>query len=394
MVLGTQLVLIVILARILEPADLGLYGLVVATIGLSALIIGGDYYTFVHRELLSATPEEYWFFIQHHLIAILLLYLVFLPLHALLFWGELLPLEILPWFFALLVGQHLSIEIYRLLIVLDRQVSATGVLALRAAAWIWVLVPLGWLGFYPITLQTVFAAWATGILVSIVAGSLLVARRIGHFELVSFDVKWLKSGFMVGGLFLLATILLRFLFAGDRYVAEYLGGPEYLGVYVLYSSIAMSLLSFVEPAVFAFLYPSAVRAYRDNDRQRYQDIMREMIINAGVLSALLALSVGLISPLVLDWTGREIYVENIWILWVLIAGSVMFIMSMVPHYAMYAKSLDKAIVGSHMSGVAVFLLTAAALGMRFPRAAVPVGILMAMGVILISKTLVASRSTW
>lgn len=392
MVLATQLIFVVVLARLLQPAELGLYGLVVATVGFSVLLIGGDFYTFVHRELLSAPPIRRWFFIQHHLIAILFLYLLFIPLHGLIFWGDLLPVALLSWFFTLLIGQHLSAEIYRLLIVLDHQLSATVVLALRAAVWVWVFVPLAWLGLYPVTLQTVFAAWTAGVVLSIIVGSCFVFRVLGRYQVVSFDIRWLKRGFKVGTLFLLATILLRLLFAGDRYVAEYLGGPDYLGVYVLYSSISMALLSFVDPAVFAFLYPSAVRAYRSNQLERYREVMREMTVTAGLLSGVLAVTIGLISPFVLEWTGREIYVDNIWMLWLLLAGSVMFVMSMIPHYALYSKSLDKPIVMSHVFAVGIFLVVVFALGSSYREAAVPLGVVIAMAVIWISKSVMAKTS--
>ena len=59
MTLGSKFLLIFILARFLTPAELGLYGLLAATIGYALHLLGLDFYTYTTRELLKR-PREEW----------------------------------------------------------------------------------------------------------------------------------------------------------------------------------------------------------------------------------------------------------------------------------------------------------------------------------------------
>lgn len=59
MTLGSKFLLIFFLARFLEPAELGLYGLLVATIGYALYLLGLDFYTYSTREILKRERNEW-----------------------------------------------------------------------------------------------------------------------------------------------------------------------------------------------------------------------------------------------------------------------------------------------------------------------------------------------
>ncbi len=65
--MGSRFLLIFALAKLLSPTELGLFGLMMATVSISVLIIGVDYYTYTQRELLARPVEQWSFVIQHQI---------------------------------------------------------------------------------------------------------------------------------------------------------------------------------------------------------------------------------------------------------------------------------------------------------------------------------------
>ena len=55
--LGSRFILLFVLARLLKPSDVGIYGLMTATIAFSVLVLGGDYYTYSQRELMAGPGD-------------------------------------------------------------------------------------------------------------------------------------------------------------------------------------------------------------------------------------------------------------------------------------------------------------------------------------------------
>ncbi|RLD54213.1 MAG: hypothetical protein DRJ01_18340, partial [Bacteroidetes bacterium] len=176
--LVSRFVLLFALAYLLTPADIGRYGLMTATIGFSVLVIGGDFYAYSQRELMSRPKEEWGFILQHQGVAAVLLYVVLLPINGLVFVFKLLPDCFILWFFILLVSEHLAQELYRLLVAMQRPITASCMLFVRMGLWIWVLLPVMW--FVPTLqkLETVFFAWFIGSMFSCVAGVVVVWHEV------------------------------------------------------------------------------------------------------------------------------------------------------------------------------------------------------------------------
>jgi len=356
MALVSRFVLLFFLARFLAPAEVGLFGLFLATLAFSVLIVGGDFYTFSHRELLSRPKSEWAFVIEHHLVAVALLYGVFLPAQLLLFQFDLLPPEMLLWFFSLLIVEHVTQEINRLLVVMQKPLLASWILFVRMGLWIWVVVPLMLL--YPEyrNLETLFFCWFVGASLATFWGLLLIVREVEGWCFFSLNYAWLRKGFRVSVLFLLATIALKLLFTVDRFVVEALVGEDLLGVYVLYAGMAMAVFNFLDPAVFSFLYPRLISAYRQQRFSEYKKIYRELFLSTLFVSGLLVLLVFILAPWVLAWVGHEIYLEQLSLLWLLLLVVLVYALGMVPHYGLYALGGDREIMMAHLLAVLVFTL--------------------------------------
>jgi O-antigen/teichoic acid export membrane protein len=259
-------------------------------------------------------------------------------------------------FFLLVVFEHIGQEIYRLLVAMQRPLFASFVLFIRMGAWVWVAIALMYVDDKYLSLNTVFISWSAGGLLAIFVGGWVVNREVRPWSIYKIDWCWIKSGFRIGLLFLVATMSFRAIFTVDRYFIEYLLGAEWLGAYVLYISFALAAVNFIEPAVFSFLYPKIVTAYKKGEIEQYAKLYKEMAVSAILVAIALSIFIALIAPWVLNWIGRNIYLEYLPILWVLLLMSVIYAAGMVPHYGLYAKRNDKAIMFSHVSSFAVFAI--------------------------------------
>lgn len=130
--MGSKFALVIVMARLMDPSEIGLYGLFTATLALSMIMMGGDFYSYSQRELLGATKSRWSFVLQHQLIAILILYIVLLPAQFLIFGFKLLPWHWVVWYFALLVLEHVAQEITRLLVAMQKQLWASLILFIRS----------------------------------------------------------------------------------------------------------------------------------------------------------------------------------------------------------------------------------------------------------------------
>lgn len=375
--MGSRFALVFVMAKLLEPANVGIFGLFLATVSFSVLLIGGDYYTYAQRELMSVPRERWSFVLQHHALASGLLYVVLLPPQLLLFWFDLLPANMLAWFFLLLVVEHLAQEINRLLVAMQRPLAASWVLFIRVGAWVWVLVPIMWLVPAAQTLEAVFLAWLLGGALAVVMGARIIWGAVAPWRRWPLDTAWLKQGFGVGLLFLAATLCFKALTTVDRYVVGLLAGPDLLGVYVLYVWFAMTVVTFLDPAVFSFIYPRIVGTYRRGKIAEYRRTMKELAWSSIGLSVALAVVIAALAPAVLQWIERPIYAEHLSVLWLLLVMAVVYATGMVPHYGLYARGADRGIVVAHVSAPLVFVTTVLALASHAPFEAAACGLLAA-----------------
>lgn len=355
--MGSRFVLIFVLAKLLDPEEVGLFGLIMATISFSVLIIGADYYTYTQREMLSRPTDQWSFVIQHQIKAQLILYIFLLPIQALFFVFGLIDWQYFIWFFVLLLTEHIAQEINRLLIAMQKQILASWVLFVRLGSWVLVVIPLMYV--YPRfqNIETLFLAWLLGSLLAIVLGVVVIKRSLPSWHAVKTDYAWLKKGFKVGGLFLLASICFKGLLTFDRYAIEALDSISVLGVYVFYIGVVMGVYSFLEPAVFSFLYPKMLKSYHMQDKNAYQNAFKELIVSTIIISIFLGLFIWLVMPYIVNWIEKPIYEDYLSCLPILIAAGFARTLGFIPHYALYSMKGDKWIVFAHMSALLVFFVS-------------------------------------
>ena len=367
--------LILFLARLLDPIQVGMFGLMVASVSFLVLIAGGDYYVYSHRELINRTNESKTFVIQHHFFAIVIIYLIFIiPLIFIYQLFNEVPSVLFFWFIPILLVEHISQEIHRYLILLNDQLKANIILFIRMALWVWVALVLMYFFIETRSLKTVFLCWFFGCLSSVILGIGVLAQKIKPVKFCALDKKWLVRGFYIAFLYILGTLSFRVLFTLDRYVIEHYVGGAFLGVYSVYMSMAMLLVTTVDTVVISFTYPKMMFAFGAGNIELYRKEMLEMFLGTISVGVIVFIIFATLAPVVISFIGKPIYLEHMNVFWILLCMAFVYSLSMVPHYGLYAKGKDKSILISHFLGAFVFFISVISLVEQFPFSAVAYGL--------------------
>jgi len=391
-VLASKFLLIFFLAVYLPPEELGLYGLIVVSIAYGIYPLGFDFYNYTTRELIKSNKKTWGRLLKNQGALHVRLYGLFLPLFAFVFFLDLLPWRIAPWFFLLLVLEHLNQECMRLLIAMSKPLSAS--LALFMRQGIWALIIVAWMHQYPEArdLEYVLSAWVLGS-----AGALFVAfYTITTLPIAGWrepvDWAWIKKGLRIALPLLVSTLSLSTISTIDRYWFGHLQGNALLGAYVFYISLAASLISFLDAAVFHFSYPKMVYAASKGDIASMKKIMKEMFIQVTALSALFVVCAIFLTSPILNFIGKEAYLGSENLFFILIIAMIIHAYSHIPHYVLYAKHQDRVIVRSHVMSVFFFIFCGVMLSGFTDLYAIPVAAAAAYFMILVWKTWAAVDS--
>lgn len=382
MTMASRFLLVFALAKFLEPAEVGMYGLMVAGVSYALMALGFDFYTYSTRELLASERKKWSHMLRDQAVLFLITYAVILPLCLLIFSSGFLPWELALWFYPLLVLEHLCQEFNRLLVAISQPVWASIVLFLRSGAWGLCVALWLWLDANAHDLSKVFLVW-----IAFAGGALLLAvSRLGQLQLTlpsrPVNWAWIRRGLNIAIPLLLSSLAIRGIFTFDRYLIESFGGLEPLAAYVLFSGIAGAIAGFVDAGVASFLYPKLIDAAARNDHTNFKRTMRSLMVQTLTLTvALTVLVLAVVHPLV-TWLDKPAYTEHLPLVYWTTGAIFAYIIGLVPHYGLYALRKDRMIIGSHMLGLATFLILAPMLSQAFGEIAVPASMLLAFMAIL------------
>jgi O-antigen/teichoic acid export membrane protein len=358
----SRFLLVPLLARYLPVEEVGVYGLVSVSVFFALYALGLDFYVFNMRELIRREPAEQPRLMRDQLVLHAGVYAVVLPALAALFAGGLLPARVAPWFYALLVSEHLSMELQRWLFALSRPVAANWVLALRSGAWVFPYAAA--LVFWPASraLPPLFAAWLVGALASLAAGAIALRRLPWRRGLrLPVDRAWIASGLRVALPFLASSLSIRGITTLDRFALQRAAGEAEVGVYSIFFGLANLVPVLAETGFVLVLFPRLVATSQAGDVEGYRRVYRQMA--TGVLVLVTLLSVGCVAAVgpILSLIENPIYARALPTFWVLLAASVVSALGFLPHYQLYARRRDREIVRAAVAGFAVAVAGNAAL---------------------------------
>lgn len=385
--LATRFLFIFFLAKYLDPASVGYYGIFTVTVGYAMYFVGLDFYTYVSREIVKTPANQRGQLLKAQLALSGLLYLAFLPVGVWLLMQSGWPSYLLYWFVPILMLEHFNQEVSRVLIALSEQLTSSVILFIRQGSWAIAIIALMYLDSSTRNLNVVMALWAVAGIAAACTGIWKLKQLKTEGWQLPINWAWIKKGIAVSAAFLIATLALRGVQTFDRYWLEALGGIEMVGAYVLLIGIAGTMLTFLDAAVFAFAYPNLIRLHHENNPQEAQKQVKVLLWQTIALSGVFAVISWIALPYLLAWIGNPLYQESAhWYPW-LLAAMTLNALSMVPHYALYARGLDKPIIHSHMAALAIFLGATALLAPTHNMQAVLIGLNAAFASILLWKSI-------
>ena len=383
--------LFLFLAKYLEPNQVGLFGLIMVSIGFSIYVIGIEFYTYSTRELLKFPAIEWGCYLKSQLFLHIILYFFSFPILITLFIFKLLPWKFFIAFFLILFLEHITIELSRLLIAFNNQIKSSIVIFFKSGFW--CIISLFIIIFFENfrTIDHILLCWILSLLISLFFGLFfLYKKNIGNWK-KKLKLKWIFRGIKIAIPLLISTLALRTILTIDRYWIDYLLGSEILGVYVLFIGFVASMMSFMDAGVFSFRYPNLIRYHNLKKKINFKkesDLLKRNTILYSSISIIVALII--IKP-ILSFINKEIYYENIFIFYSLLVIMIIYILSMVPHYLLYAQRYDKVIINSHLIALFIFIFSTFLISMFNPYYSVLFGLILSFSFILIYKTLIYFR---
>ena len=355
--LASKFALLIALARYFQPADLGIYGLMVSSVAITVFLLSLEYRYFTLRALVGSQPRRQAALIRDQAALIALATAVVFPLLALVFWSGVwipFPRGVVLWFFALSIVELIAQEAGNVLIALSRPLAANVVLFLRSGVWGYAIVGLAIANPEKSSITSVFLAWMVGSVASIVVAAWCL-RGLGWRAAVHEQVDWagVRSGLRTAAPFMVtggASLGLLFL---DRFILEAYHGLESVGVYTFFAGIATALHTLVHTGVSLIRMPRLVHARLYADTTRFRLELRNMWRLTALVASVLAIAIGILISPILQVVGRPTYVESLTVFFLLLSAALARSLADPPLSALYAKHRDVALLAVQASAFAL-----------------------------------------
>ena len=378
--------LIFFLAKILSPQEFGFYGLVAATVAYSLYFVGLDFYVYSTRELSKSDKKKSGLIIKSQIILSSYLYLLVLPVIAILLLNLDWSLYIVFYSLILIFFEHVNQEIMRILIAIGKPLQASVVSLFRHGIWVFALFFLNFFAMWHITLSSVIQFWIMGGFLASILGMRFI-YHLGYSGWRDFvNWKWIRNGIKVSAIFLVATIFLRGLFTFDRYLVEYFIGLDAVAAYVLFIGIANALALFLDAGVFSLALAPILKLSQDHDFSRAHELIKKVFIYSLIGVFIYGLSSYFLMSYFLGWLNKDIYYEYESIYPLIFIAISFSILSTPSHLGLYSRNRDQSIVFSHISAFISFSIITFWVSSFSVFYAVPVGLAVANIVLFLIKS--------
>ncbi|NHH93973.1 hypothetical protein GOICGAJE_02524 [Bacillus sp. MB95] len=353
--LASKFIFVLYITKYLTPEEVGVYGIVNTTILISIYLLGMDFFTFNTREMLKKNKKEWPMLFFNQAVFHAVIYCIILPIMSLLFLVGIIPVKYIFLVYLLMILEHISQELNRLLINMSKPFVANIGLFFRSGIWAYMVVCLFVIDDKAISIFTVLVCWCIGNLICIIF-SIFHMKNLEWKKIKSEKVNWIwiKKGFVVAFPLFIGNISFKLVELSDRYFIGIFHDNSLVGVYTFYANIANLVLTFTNTGIIMVLGPKIINSYQVNNLKEYKDLMKKMtrgVIISCIIVGSLA-SVGILP--VINYIGKEIYGEYLIAYWLLILSVIFSTLSLIPHHILYVRYRDKEII---ISSIVSMLIT-------------------------------------
>lgn len=342
--LASKFVLIVFLARYLSLDELGIYALLVATVSYCLYLLGLDFYTFSSRDILSDNKLLWKEKVKDQFLFYTVLYLVAIFIAILIHITQILPDSILMFGLAILILDHFSQELMRLMVILGKPNEANIQLFIRTGGGAFFAISYMWIAnIY--SLHVVFAFWLLGDVLAILFSILIIKREnIGGIQSYKINWLWILNGLKICTPLLISTLANRGVYTIDRYFVGHFSGVDTVGIYSYYSSFSGALLAFIDAGVIVYFYPKLISAFNNKEYIVYKKTVRGFYKAITIVCFAVSVSLLIFIPLLTKYVGKSQFLDAITIFYLLLLSMVIYCFSLVCHYELYAMRKDRQLI--------------------------------------------------
>jgi len=355
--LASKFLLIIFLAKFLDVLEVGMYGLLSAVVIYSIYLVGFELYVFANRLVIGEKIFRKDIFVSQVLIGSLV-YLVLLPFAYLLY--QLLEYEGVYLYYLIFIVyfEYLILEVYRYFVATERQLKGSLILFVGTGLWPMLLVLVFMLDEGSRELETVFFFWLIGSFSGMIYGLLSLEKSIISFKSVKeWGVILVSKGIKITFLYFLAALAVKALFTVDRFIVEDYASLSLLAPYVLYMSVSLAVLSFIDASVHAFFYPKIVNASANGQEHEFKKLFRLNLRDSMLVGFFLSLLVMLVGVLGVDFLDKTEYKVNLVFLPILLFIMLLQAVGVCYQTGLYAKHDDRYIALVKMVMLATFLVS-------------------------------------
>ncbi|MDK2375913.1 lipopolysaccharide biosynthesis protein [Serratia fonticola] len=384
--LASKFLLVIFLARYFSIDVMGQYALFTASVSYALFIVGLDFYTFSSREILSSNDSKIQAkLIRDQFVFYLISYVFVFPLLLIIFFYKLLPSSFIFWFYTLLILEHISQELVRLLVVMKKNVLANLVYFIRAGSWVYISIGIMFFYVPGRSLDFILLSWSIGGAVSILI-SLYGLRSLSVFKLESsINWIWMLQGIRVALPLLFGTLSLRAIYTADRYILQWFDSTSSVGIYGFYSSFSSALLAFIDATVVMQYYPRVVENFKCGNLEAYNIISKEFLRSIVFMGAFISICLAVLMNVLPFFIGKPEYSNSIGVFYILLSGAFVFAISLVPHYQLYAQGRDFELILSSFMAFIGAIFSMFILGMYFGMPGVALGQFIGLVILAVSK---------
>ena len=352
--LGSKFLLSIYLVKFLSLEANGKYGIFVATISMLTYVLGLDFYSFNNREILQEKSSESGKKIKNQFVLFTLVYLIILPLLYVFGIFDFIGQKYILLFYLILIFDHISTELYRLLVVFSKPIQANINLFLRTGIWILVLI-FAWHNHFEDlrNLNSVFNLWLVGSFISVIYSIFslsTVGISIPWKEKI--ETKWILKGLKIALPFFIATLSYKIIQFADRYMVEFYLGTKQTGIYYFFSNISMLIETFVQTTVVMIYSPKLIASLK-KDKPFQIDIFKTFSKEIIIYSVVAVVSVcAIIYPLLHVVEKTELFL-SISVFFVMVTTRFIFNISLIYHFKLYVAKKDSLIMTSTLFAVLV-----------------------------------------
>lgn len=352
--IGSKFLIITLMSKYFDVDVFGNYGLITSIITILIFVLGLDFYNFSIRDILKTSNKQD---ILNKVLVTIVLYFAIYGLFVLLGYYTFNSISyIKPYTFlvvSLVITEHLSQEIYRLLIGFKKILLANILLFFRTVSWSAIIIYY-YFNNTLITIEKIFTLWLFANSLTIIYILVLSIKK--NFNLLlkaTLNFNWVKKGLRISSVFFLATISLKSMEYLNRFVVDYYMGEELAGIFLFYSNISILISLYINTIVISFELPELIKSVKlPKIELLLKKFKKSLLVHILISSIFIFL---IIKPL-LHWQNKVEFEKYLPLICFLIIGVGLMNYSLLYHFKMYIYHKDRSLLKSMVLSAIISLL--------------------------------------